>query len=212
MLTVHFLDTDQYTFSPEDRRCIVDIAVEAEQRLRALLPLVERLHLLVEPSEAVLPTGDNASTLAPHLVRWTADPDLGVADVARRHLAQALAHEAFHAARFRRLPPEVDGGCWEHVAIAEGLATAFARDNFGADEAWSAYPAKVIESWAAELFAQPLDEQSVLEWKFKHPDGRTFIAFRVGTWLVDVACAFVGRAPADLVWVPGPEVMKMAKR
>ena len=92
------------------------------------------------------------------------------------------------------------------------MATAFARDNFGADEAWSAYPAKVIESWAAELFAQPLDEQSVLEWKFKHPDGRTFIAFRVGTWLVDVACAFVGRAPADLVWVPGPEVMKMAKR
>ena len=35
MLTVHFLGSDQYTFSPEDRRCIDDIAVEAEQRLRA---------------------------------------------------------------------------------------------------------------------------------------------------------------------------------
>jgi hypothetical protein len=212
MLTVHFLGSDQYTFSPEDRRCIDDIAVQAEQRLRALLPLVEHLHLLVEPSEAVLPTGDNASTLAPNLVKWMADPALGVTDVARRHLAQALAHEAFHAASFRRLPPEVDGGCWENVAIAEGLATAFARDSFGADEAWSAYPAEVIENWAAELFAQPLDERSVLEWKFKHPDGRTFIAFRVGTWLVDVACAFARRAPADLVWVPGPEILKMAKR
>ena len=212
MLTVHFLDSDQYTFSPEDRRCIDGVAVQAEKRLRVFLPLVEHLHLLVEPSEAVLPTGDNASTLAPHLVRWMADPALGVADVARRHLAQALAHEAFHAARFRRLPPEVDGGTWEHVAVAEGLATAFARDNFGADEAWSAYPTDVIERWAAELFTQPLDERSVLEWKFNHPDGRTFIAFRVGTWLVDVACAFVRRAPADLVWEPAPEILKMTKR
>lgn len=211
MLTVHFLDSDQYTFSPEDRCSIDDIAVRAEPRLRALLPLVEQLHLLIEPSRAVLPTGDNASTLAPHLLRWMADPVLGVTEVARRHLAPALAHEAFHAARFRQLPPEVDGGCWENVAIAEGLATAFARDNFGAEEAWSAYPGGLIESWAAELFSQPLDNQSLREWKFSHPDGRTFVAFRVGTWLVDVACTHAGREPADLVWVPAQEILSMAK-
>lgn len=87
--------------------------------------------MLVEASAAVLPTGDKASTLARHLLRWMADPVVGVSEVARRHLARALAHEAFHAARFRQLPPERDGGCWENVAIAEGLATAFARDHFG---------------------------------------------------------------------------------
>ena len=211
MLTVHFLDSDQYTFSPEDRRSIEDIAIPAEQRLRALLPLVPSLHLLVEPSEVVLRTGDNASTLAPHLIRWMADPSLGVADVARRHLPAALSHEAFHAARFRQLPPEVDGGCWEHIAIAEGLATAFARDNFAAEEPWSDYPVDVIESWAAELFSQPLDDQSVYEWKFSHPDGRTFVAFRVGTWLVDLACTHAGREPADFVWVPAQEILTMTK-
>jgi Predicted Zn-dependent protease (DUF2268) len=211
MLTVHFLDSDQYAFSPEDRRRIEDIAVLAEQRLRVLLPLVEHLHLLVEPSEVVLPTGDNASTLAPHLIRWMANPALGVADVARRHLAPAPAHEAFHAARFRQLPPEVDGGCWENVAIAEGLATAFARDNFAADEPWSAYPADLIESWAAELYSQPLDDQSVREWKFSHPDGRTFVAFRVGTWLVDVASTHAGLSPGDLVWVPAQEILSLTK-
>jgi hypothetical protein len=180
-LTLHLLGSDRYVFSTEDRRTIDDIAVATEQQLRALLPLVEA-------SEDVLPTGDNALTVAPHLVRWKADPALCIAGVAHRHLAQALAHKAFHAARSRQLPPKVDGVSWEHVGIAEGLATGFARDNFDAHEPWSAYSANLVESWAAGLFAQPLDEQSVLEWKFNHPDGRTFIAFCVGTWLVDLAC------------------------
>ncbi len=47
-----------------------------------------------------------------------------------------------------------------------------------ADEPWSAYAADVIESWADDPFTQPLDEQSVREWKFNHSDGRTFVAFR----------------------------------
>ncbi len=41
MLTVHFLDSDEYTFAPEDRRNIDDIAAAAEQQLRVMLPLVE---------------------------------------------------------------------------------------------------------------------------------------------------------------------------
>ena len=100
------------------------------------------------------------------------------------------------------LAPEVDGGCLENVAIAEGLPTAFARDNFAAHEPWSGDTEDLMKSWAPDLFAPPLDEQSVREWKFNHHDGRTFVACRVGTWLVDVACAHAGRVPADLVWVP----------
>lgn len=148
MLTVHFLDSDEFAFSPADRGSIDGIAAAAEKQLRAMLPVVERLHLLVEPSDAVLSTGDNASTLAPHLLRWMADPALGVIDVARRHLAQALAHEAFHAARFRQLPPEVDGGCWENVAIAEGHCLRPRR--LRGHEAWSACLAGSIESWPVE--------------------------------------------------------------
>jgi hypothetical protein len=98
-----------------------------------------------------------------------------------------------------------------NVAIAEGLATACARDNFAAHEFWSANPEDLIDNWAADLFAQPLDEPSVRDWKFNHPDGRTFIAHGVGKcWWTPPAPRPV-RHPPDLVWVPAQEILSMAK-
>ena len=90
--------TDSTTLDGKQRNVPSPIAAAAERQLHTLLPLIQRLHLLVELYDFVLPTGDNVSTVAPHFLRWMADPALDVTDVGRRHLAQALAHEAFHAA------------------------------------------------------------------------------------------------------------------
>lgn len=96
--------SDPTTLDGKQRDVPSPIAAAAERQLHTLLPLIQRLHLLVELYDFVLPTGDNVSTVAPHFLRWMADPALDVTDVGRRHLAQALAHEAFHAARFAGLP------------------------------------------------------------------------------------------------------------
>jgi hypothetical protein len=128
MLHVHFIDVDDFQFSAEDRAVVTEAARDGEATARGWLPLVEHLHLLVEPSDAVLEdSGDNAYTMAPHLIRWRVDPARGVAEVTREHLAKAFLHEAFHAARFRRLPLDANASSWANVAIGEGLATAFAR-------------------------------------------------------------------------------------
>jgi len=91
--------------------------------------------------------------------------------VAAAHLRKALFHEAYHAARFRRLRHEAGTRSWLHIALGEGLATVFARDCAEAHEPWSAYDPAVIARWAAELARQgPADD--LQGYKFRHDDGR----------------------------------------
>lgn len=208
MLRVHFLDTDAFEFTDDQRAVITRAAEEADTLARSSLPLAARLHLLVEASPDVLETGDNAYTIAPHLIRWWADPARDVADVAQAHLAKAFAHEAFHAARFRQLAGEAGSWSWTSIAIGEGLATAFARDAAGAHESWAAYDPATIASWATELLSQP-PSADLKHWKFRHPDGREWIAFRVGTWITDSVRELTGKTPADLVWTPAAEIAAM---
>jgi len=206
MLQVHFLDTDSFQFSHSQRADITQLAEEADELVRASLPLADHLHLLVEGSADVLATGDNAHTIAPHLIRWLADPAVDITAVARKHLRQAFAHEAFHAARFRRLAGEAGSHSWMQIAIGEGLATAFARDATGATESWAVYDPAVIGSWAAELLGQPVMSAEMSGWRFRHQDGRQWIAYRVGTWIVDSLRELSGDSPADLVWTPASEI------
>lgn len=202
MLRIHFLDTDSSAIS--------SAAEEGDAIARRWLPLADRLHLLVEASPDVLETGDNATTIAAHLIRWWADPAGDVAAVARAHLAAAFVHEAFHAVRFRQLGQEAGSRSWRDIAIGEGLATAFARDAAGADESWAAYDPAVISSWAAELLGQPDGESDLSRWKFRHPDGREWIACRVGTWIVDSVRERTGKNAADLVWAPVDQIAAMS--
>ncbi len=192
-----------------DRTVIAGLAADAEADVRALLPMADPLHLLVCASTAVLAaTGDNASTQEPDRITWLVDPRRGAADVAAAHLRKALFHEAYHAARFRRLRQEAGTRLWLHVALGEGLATVFARDFADAHEPWSAYDPAVIAGWAAELARQgPADD--LRAYKFRHGDGREWIAFRVGTWLVDGIVQRTGQSAADLVWTPAEELVEL---
>lgn len=208
---MHFLDVESFRFDPEARATITSVAEAAERQARVHLPLVSPVHLIVDPSEGVLDaTHDNATTIAPYLIRWMVDPQGDVARIAEHHLAKAFAHEAFHAARFRRLGEEAAGRFWAEIAIGEGLATVYARDFAGADEPWSDYDDTVIAEWAAELTDQPMDRTAMARWKFRHPDNREWIAYRVGTWLVDQALDNLGGSVADLVWTPASDIHQAA--
>jgi Predicted Zn-dependent protease (DUF2268) len=211
VLHVHFLDLDAFQFSGEDQALITETARGADGKARGSLPLVEHLNLLVEPSDAVLDSsGDNAYTMSPHLIRWRVDPARGVAEVTRGHLAKAFLHEAFHAARFRRLPQEANASTWTCIAIGEGLATAFARDAGDAREPWAIYDPAVIDSWTTELLNQPMGPAGLGRWKVRHEDGREWIAFRVGVRLVDSVTERTGQIAADLVWTPADQIAALA--
>ena len=90
----------------------------------------------------------------------------------------------------------------------EGLATVFER-GAGWSPPYGQYPEDEIEAWADELFAQPVDH-TFNQWKFQHPDGRRWISYRVGTWVVDQAVTRSGRSAADLVWEPTRAIVELA--
>jgi len=207
VLDVEVVDADWYAFSDGDRLLITGEARAAEAAARRLLPLPGRVRLVVEASRVTLPaTGDNAQTVAADLIRWQGNPARDVTTVTRAHLRKAFAHEAFHAARFRRLPEEAGATSWVHIAIREGLATVFARDTAAAHEPWAAYDPAVIADWAVDLFTQPCDGRTLGSYRFAHPDGREWIAFRVGTWLIDTVTARTATTAAALVWTPAADI------
>jgi hypothetical protein len=93
--------------------------------------------------------------------------------------------------------------------VFEGLASVFEETAGGQRLPYQEYDKHVIADWAAELFAQPVDE-TWPQWKFEHPDGRRNIAYRVGTWIADRAVHASGRSVAELVWEAPDDVVAMA--
>lgn len=210
MLQVHLLDTAEYVFSDRERTAIEDLARGAEAQARALLPaLAAQVHLIVETGAAVIDvTGEVGFTASPTRIHWTVDPARGVLSVAQAHLGHMLLHEAHHAVRLQRFP-SIYAADWYEASVMEGLATAFQRANSDYVAPWGQYPQDQIEQWAQELFAQPMDDR-YQEWKFQHADGRRWIAYRVGTWVVDRAVHRSGRSAADLVWEPTASIVALA--
>ena len=129
--------------------------------------------------------------------------------MAKQHLRHTLFHECHHAVRLRRRPAEAELSDWPTVVVFEGLASVFETEAGGARLVHQEYDEAVIEDWADELFRQPVDETWPC-WKFEHPDGRRYIAYRVGTWMVDRATRNSGRTAAELVWEAPGTVISLA--
>jgi hypothetical protein len=209
MLEVRFSDADD-DFTAAEQAVIVAVAERAELLTRSRLPaLRETIRLEVRASTAVLElTGEVGFAESPSTIWWRVDPSRDAATVARSSLLHTFLHEAHHAVRLIRYPSMLSSD-WYDNAIFEGLATVFERDEADFVPPWGEYPDDEIEAWADELFSQPIDEH-FNEWKFEHPDGRQWIAYRVGAWVVDRAVAESGRSAADLVWESNEAIVRMA--
>ena len=89
------------------------------------------------------------------------------------------------------------------------MATAFERDYAGSSPPWGVYPVEVSD-WAKELLARPANaewDQSML----LHPgDGRRWLGYKVGTYLVDRAMKSSGKSSAELASTPTDDVIEMA--
>ena len=121
---------------------------------------------------------------------------------AERELRATLLHEFHHLVR----------GCcgdaqftsfMDHV-ITEGMATVFERDVAGVDPPWGKYPDEVAD-WVTELMALPTYPPRG-QWMSRHPDGRRWIGFKVGTYLVDQAIRASGKSAAELASTPTDEI------
>ena len=178
--------------------------------MRRLLPaLPADITLSVEAGKNVIPeTGEAGSASAPKTIQWTVDPDRGggVEAIANAQLRRTLFHEFHHLVR------ESTAGSKGRILdsiVLEGMATAFERDFAGAHPLWGVYPDNVGD-WAKEILALP-PKSPRREWMFQHPDGRRWIGYKVGTYLVDRAMRASARSAAELVSVSTDEILRLAQ-
>ena len=206
-VTVEYAPHDAHPFSREERRAIEEVAQRTILEVRHLLPdLPKSIVLKVSTSRDVIPeTGENASNFQPNVVDWRVDPGRsgGIAAIARTQLRATLFHELHHLVRSSVIP----GMRLKDHIVREGLGTVFERDYGGASPPWGQYP-NDVSLWAKEILALP-DEAPRDKWLFRHPDGRRWIGFRVGTYIADCAMKASGKTSADLVRVPTDALLAM---
>jgi hypothetical protein len=203
--TVMELDT-AHEFASSERRTIETIARQATTDVRQFLPaLPKHITIRVHAGPGIPETGEGATASAPDTVVWVVDPNRpgGVEAVARAWLRASLFHELHHLVRdaTRKRTTILD------LAVSEGLATAFERDFAGATVPWGDYPSNV-DAWLEEIRALPSTTPRK-DWLGHHPDGRRWIALKVGTYLADRAAKTSGKSPADLVSASTEEVIAL---
>lgn len=95
--------------------------------------------------------------------------------------------------------------------VAEGLASVFERDEAHREPPWAAYPSPEIITlgWVRELLGLP-PSADYRAWMFLHADGRRWIGYRAGTFIVDRAIAASHLNATDLVRIPTSEILSMA--
>lgn len=213
---VEFRDREGHVFSEAEQAVIVRIANTAVAEVREVLPEVPRsVTLVVSSGEGVIPeTGELGMAPEPGRVTWTVDASRseGVIAIARARLRSTLFHELHHLARGYVVRGGAPRTSFMDAVVSEGMATAFERDFAGARPPWAEYPADV-SAWVEELLALPMSAfASYSKWMLEHPDGRRWIGYRAGTYIVDQAMSTSGLSSADLVLTPTARVLALSSR
>ena len=195
------------SLSPAEEAELQRVADSAFREARSLLQdLPARLTLIVKFGKDVIPeTGESASFGYPGNVGLTIDPDRDVLVTIRTFVRACLLHELHHLARMSRVPNSV---ALRDRVILEGLATAFERDTMKATPPWGEVSPEVAD-WAREILRLP-ETVETEPWFKTRSDGRRFVGYRVGTFLVDRASKASKKSPAQLVFATTAEVLALA--
>ncbi|MFL1467386.1 DUF2268 domain-containing putative Zn-dependent protease [Marinobacter sp. HN1S83] len=213
MIVPLFLDTtDCQHFSSDSRIAIEEVCAAADLEIRSHLGgLPQDIELACQAGEFVIPeTGEMGTAIAPKRVGWTVNSKVpgGVAAIACAQLRFTLFHELHHLVRGWVMYGGPEPTSFMEGVVSEGLATVFERDFGGRETPWGKYP-EDIEEWIAELLELPVSAP-YNQWMFQHPDGRSWIGYRAGTYIADQAILASGLSAADLALVPSDEILRMS--
>ena len=215
MIIISFLDTGKHVFSQPERELIREVATANEHSVRRLLPqLINRIELTVKAGSITIPgiSMIGATRGRKGRVICTIDPVClqGTSATVQSQLRPLLFHELNHVVRKQGQSREaLTQRTLLDFVVSEGLATVFERDQGGGHPPWGQYPQEVQE-WVEEMIALPANA-SHQQWMFQHSDGRRWIGYKAGTYLVDRAVEAAGLSSSvDLVEVPTAKVFELA--
>lgn len=124
-------------------------------------------------------------------------------------LRSVLYHEYHHLSRGWSIHENVFGAGIPFAAVNEGLAVVFSEIQTGLSMEANQYPADV-DAWVREILT--LDRTAnYMEWVSGfHPDGRSYIGYRAGKYIVEQALKQSGLSIIDLSSLPVDEIVELA--
>lgn len=180
---------------------------------RQLLPsLSESLNIAVRPYfQGIIPEyGAGARTWDSEFIEVWIDKTVPYGpENMLEAIYQSTLHECNHAARWSSISQ--DNRLLE-TALFEGLATVFERDQAKYQPLYGIYEDdETMQKWYTEINTTGSDWNKNQELLFNHSDGRRWVAYKTGTWLIDRALRYSDKTISELTVMPANEIVKLAK-
>ncbi|MGB5319371.1 DUF2268 domain-containing putative Zn-dependent protease [Eudoraea sp.] len=188
-VTVSFKE-DSLQFTESQKVFIRKVLSKSEDEVRKLLPnLPDSINVIVENVDWNLDivNGVTGRTETNHpplvLVQISNNYKEGVIDSVSQGLKSTIFHEFHHLSRGWAIQDNKFSYGIPNAMVNEGLAVAFTEIYTGNINDVNAYP-KEAHNWVKEILALPLDAD-YSQWVMgEHPDGRTYIGYRTGNYLI----------------------------
>ena len=203
-------------FTGAQKEFVREVVVQAESDVRNLLPeLPDSIQVEVEYVDWDLDVVDGVTgrteTNSPPLVLVQIGKNYreGVIDSIHSGLRATLFHEFHHLVRGWAIQDNTFSYGIPNAMVNEGLAVVFAEIHTGKVSEVNAYT-EAADGWVKEILALPLDA-SYADWVMgEHPDGRTYIGYRTGNYLVRKAMALSGKNIIELSGLMPEEIIRLA--
>ena len=207
---------DSLKFTESQKVFIREVINNSEEEVRNLLPnLPDSIKVIVENVDWNLDivngvTGRTETNSPPLvLVQISHNYKGGVIDSVYQGIKSTIFHEFHHLSRGWAIQDNKFSYGIPNAMVNEGLAVAFTEIYTGNINEVNAYTDEA-DNWVKEILALPLDA-NYAEWVMgEHPDGRTYIGYRTGNFLVRKAMNNSGKSILELSNLMPNEIIKLA--
>lgn len=135
--------------------------------------------------------------------------DGGVLAATRDGVPTVIYHEFHHMARGWTIQNSHEHDRIISAVVSEGLAVVFAEKQTGREQIGNQYPEEVAE-WIPEIMALP-DGANYSHWvSGENPDGRKYIGYRAGKYLIEQALKNSGLSILELSELSEEKILKAA--
>jgi uncharacterized protein YjaZ len=133
----------------------------------------------------------------------------GVLQAVKAGMKSLIFHEFHHLTRGWSIHQNEYAQGIENVVINEGLAVVFTEEYTGISHEVNAYPDEA-EQWVEEILQLPKNADYNQWVSGEHPDGRTFIGYRTGNYVIRKAMEKSGKSVLELSELSPAEIYKLA--
>lgn len=207
---------DSLKFTESQKIFISKVISKSEEEVRKLLPnLPDSIKVIVENVDWNLDivsgvTGRTETNNPPLvLVQISNNYKGGVIDSVYQGIKSTIFHELHHLSRGWAIQDNKFSYGIPNAMVNEGLAVVFTEVYTGNINEVNAFTDEA-DNWVKEILALPLDA-SYSDWVMgEHPDGRTYIGYRTGNFLIRRAMNNSGKSILELSELMPNEIIKLA--